>query len=471
MDKYDYITATTLEEKVRLEKLIKYMEDNNIEDNLLEYKERYNNICKYLVAKDKYLNIEKDIDDIKIKLDELYKKKDEYEVDNLLLEETLISKFNTDTNGKYRNILYEDIKLIDDKEIRDILYILFEKESEYSKLLSKRNKLKNIIDKDKYPNTYDTLLNQDILIEKQDELNIAVSQLSNGATIIDCGVNVDGSFKAGELYTKVCLGGLADVGISIPGDLSEKFALPSVKIKTDSPAISTLGSQKAGWSVSVGDFFALGSGPARAICKKPAETYEEIGYEDTEADLAILTLEADVLPGEDVAQYIADECNVDVKDVYLLVAPTSSLVGSIQISGRVVENGTYKMLEAIKFDVTKVKHAAGIAPIAPIDPDGLKAMGKTNDAVLFGGRTYYYVESDENDDIADVAAKLPSSAADGYGKPFFDVFKEAEFDFYKIDKGMFAPAEVVINDLTTGKIYKEGYVNVDLLKKSFGVDN
>ena len=214
----------------------------------------------------------------------------------------------------------------------------------------------------------------------------------------------------------------------------------------------------------------LGSGPARAITKKPAETYEEINYEDSEADLAILTLEADVLPGGDVAQYIADECNVDVKNVYLLVAPTSSLVGSIQISGRVVENGTYKMLEAIKFDVTKVKHAAGIAPIAPIDPDGLKAMGKTNDAVLFGGRTYYYVESDESDDIADIAAKLPSSAADGYGKPFFDVFKEAEFDFYKIDKGMFAPAEVVINDLTSGKIYKEGFVNVDLLKKSFGLD-
>ena len=235
----------------------------------------------------------------------------------------------------------------------------------------------------------------DVMIEKADDLNIAVSQLSNGATIIDCGVNVAGSFKAGELYTKVCLGGLADVGISIPGDLSEKFALPSVKIKTDFPAISTLGSQKAGWSVSVGDFFALGSGPARAIAKKPAETYEEIGYEDTEADIAILTLEADVLPGEDVAQHIADECNVDPKDVYLLVAPTSSLVGSIQISGRVVENGTYKMLEAIKFDVTKVKHAAGIAPIAPIDPDGLKAMGKTNDAVLFGGRTYYYVESEE----------------------------------------------------------------------------
>lgn len=308
----------------------------------------------------------------------------------------------------------------------------------------------------------------DLMIKNADELNLAVDVLSNGSTVIDAGVNAVGSFKAGELYTKVCLGGMADVGISIPGDLSEKFALPSVKIKTDFPAISTLGSQKAGWSVSVGDFFALGSGPARALALKPAETYEEIGYKD-DADLAILTLEADQLPGVDVTDAIASESSVSPENVYVLVAPTSSLVGSIQISGRVVENGTYKMLEFLDFDVTKVKHAAGIAPIAPVDPDGLKAMGKTNDAVLFGGRTYYYVESEEGDDIKSVADQLPSSASDGYGKPFFDVFKEAEFDFYKIDKGMFAPAEVVINDLRTGEIFKAGSVNSELLMKSFGV--
>lgn len=308
----------------------------------------------------------------------------------------------------------------------------------------------------------------DIMIKEADDLNIAVSKLSNGATILDCGVNVDGSFKAGEYYTQICLGGLAECNVVIPTDLSKELALPSVEIKTSSPAISTLGAQKAGWSVSVGDFFALGSGPARALALKPAETYEEIDYKD-DADLAILTLEADVLPEEDVAENVAKESGVDVKNVYLLVAPTASLVGSIQIAGRVVENGTYKMIEALKFDVRKVKYAAGIAPIAPVDPDGLKAMGKTNDAVLFGGRTYYYLESDESDDIAKLAADLPSSAADGYGKPFFDVFKEAEFDFYKIDKGMFAPAEVIINDLRTGELFKEGFVNADLLKKSFGL--
>ncbi|MGZ7116308.1 MAG: methenyltetrahydromethanopterin cyclohydrolase, partial [Methanobacterium sp.] len=308
----------------------------------------------------------------------------------------------------------------------------------------------------------------DLMIKNADELNLGVERLENDSIVIDAGVNVPGSLKAGELYTKVCLGGLADVGISIPGDLSDKFALPSVKIKTDSPAISTLGAQKAGWSVSVGDFFALGSGPARALALKPAHTYEVIGYED-KADLAILTLEADKLPGADVTDSIAEECNVSPGDVTVLVAPTSSIVGSIQISGRVVENGTYKMMEALDFDVNKVKYAAGIAPIAPVDPDGLKAMGKTNDAVLFGGRTYYYIESEEGDDLAEIASKLPSSSSEGYGRPFYDVFKEAEYDFYKIDKGMFAPAEVVINDLRTGEMFREGYVNSELLIKSFGL--
>ena len=183
MDKYDYITVTTLEEKARLEKLIKYMMDNNINEDLLEYKERYNNICKYLVAKDKYLQIEKNIGDIKSKLEELYKKKDECEVDNLLLEETLLTKFNTDTSGKYRNILYEDIKLVSDKEDKNMLYTIFEKENEYSKLLAKRSKLKKIINKDKYPNTYETLINQDILIEKQEELLNNIFLLENNIKI------------------------------------------------------------------------------------------------------------------------------------------------------------------------------------------------------------------------------------------------------------------------------------------------
>ena len=303
------------------------------------------------------------------------------------------------------------------------------------------------------------------MIKRKDDMNIEVITLENGATVLDCGVNVAGSFEAGKAYTKVCLGGLAHVGVSITGTLNDELVLPSVKIKTSHPAIATLGAQKAGWSVSVGKYFAMGSGPARALAKMPKSTYEEIGYED-DADVAILCLEASELPNEEVADYVAEKCGVEPKNVYLLVAPTASLVGSIQISGRVVENGTYKMLEALHFDVNKVKFAAGIAPVAPIVGDDLVMMGATNDMVLYGGRTYYYIESDENDDIEALCKALPSCSSSDYGKPFLETFKAANYDFYKIDKGMFAPAVVTINDMRTGKLVSYGKPNIDVIKQS-----
>ncbi len=303
------------------------------------------------------------------------------------------------------------------------------------------------------------------MIKRKEDMNIEVITLENGATVLDCGVNALGSFEAGKAFTKVCLGGLAHVGVTISGTLNNELVLPWVKIKTSHPAIATLGAQKAGWSIKVGKYFAMGSGPARALAKMPKSTYEEIGYED-DADVAILCLESSKLPNEEVAEYVAEKCGVDTKNVYLLVAPTASLVGSIQISGRVVENGTYKMLEALHFDVNKVKFASGIAPIAPIVGDDLAMMGATNDMVLYGGRTYYYIESDENDDIETLCKSLPSCSSSDYGKPFLETFKAANYDFYKIDKGMFAPAVVVINDMRTGKLVSYGKTNIEVIKKS-----
>lgn len=183
MDKFDYITATIEEEKVRLEKIIEYFEDNNINnDDLLEYKERYNNVCRYLTLKGKYLNIRKRIDSFKGKLEELNETKDEYEVDNILLEDTLLSNFNSDTMGKYRNILYEDIKK-EDPSIRDILYLLFEKESDYNNLVTKRTKLLKLINQNTYPKTYNTLISQDALIDKQHSILYDIFILENNIKI------------------------------------------------------------------------------------------------------------------------------------------------------------------------------------------------------------------------------------------------------------------------------------------------
>ena len=182
MDKFDYITATIEEEKIRVEKIIKYLKENNIVDELPEYQERYNNILKYLTAKERYFKVLESVKLDKEKLEELNRIKDEYEVDNILLEDTLLSKFNEDTFGKYRNVLYEDIKN-QDKEVQDILYLLLEKQSNYSELVIKRDRLKGKIDKNKYPKTYNTLYSQDIIIEKQDSILEKIFVVENSIKI------------------------------------------------------------------------------------------------------------------------------------------------------------------------------------------------------------------------------------------------------------------------------------------------
>ena len=182
MDKYDYITATVEEEKIRLEKLIAYLKEKNLDEQRVEEEERYNNILKYLNAKERYYNIESSISKAKEKLNNLNKIKDEYEVDNILLEDTLLSKFHEDTNNVYRNLLYENIKN-EEESIRDILYLLFEKQSNYTELLIKRNRLKEKLDKEKYPNTYDTLISQGLLIEKQSNILDEIYLIENNIKI------------------------------------------------------------------------------------------------------------------------------------------------------------------------------------------------------------------------------------------------------------------------------------------------
>ena len=182
MDKFDYITATIEEEKVRVEKIIKYLKENNLVDELPEYQERYNNILKYLTAKERYFKVLESVKLDKEKLEELNRIKDEYEVDNILLEDTLLSKFNEDTFGKYRNVLYEDIKN-QDKDVQDLLYLLLKKQSNYSELVIKRDRLKDKIDKNKYPKTYNTLYSQDIIIEKQDSILEKIFVVENSIKI------------------------------------------------------------------------------------------------------------------------------------------------------------------------------------------------------------------------------------------------------------------------------------------------
>jgi methenyltetrahydromethanopterin cyclohydrolase len=299
------------------------------------------------------------------------------------------------------------------------------------------------------------------LCDSAGEFGVTVKKMPLGATLIDAGIEARGGFAAGQMLTEICLGGLgtAEINYKRYGDLE----LPSIFVHTDYPAVSSLGSQFAGWQIKADKYTAMGSGPARALSLKPKELYEKIGYKDS-SDVAVLVLETSQEPPEEAVAKISKECNVVPENLFLVLAPTSSVAGSVQISGRIVETGLHKLTE-LGLDPKLVTHACGIAPIAPVHPKLAQAMGRTNDAIIYAGTAYYTVDADD-EELKKLLEKAPASASKSYGKPFMEIFKEAGYDFYKIDPGLFAPAVFVINNSKSGKTFCAGKTDVEVFKKS-----
>jgi methenyltetrahydromethanopterin cyclohydrolase len=243
--------------------------------------------------------------------------------------------------------------------------------------------------------------------------------------------------------------------------------LPSIFVQTDHPAVATLGSQFAGWQIKSGKYSAIGSGPARALALKPKELYEKIKYKD-KADVAVLVLETSKKPPDEMIQQISDQCKVAPKNLFLILVPTTSLAGSAQISGRIVETGLHKLMK-LDLDPRAVRYAWGYAPIAPVHPKFDEAMGRTNDAIMYAGTACYIVSYEDDEKLERLVNKTPSSASKSYGRPFLEIFKEANYDFYKIDPNLFAPAVIVVNNMETGKTFTAGSLNMEVLKKSLGL--
>jgi methenyltetrahydromethanopterin cyclohydrolase len=302
------------------------------------------------------------------------------------------------------------------------------------------------------------------LLDKQDFYGVKASKSTSGATIVDAGINALGGFQAGRIITEICMGGCgkAHIGFKNYGDLE----LPSITVCTDQPAIAALGSQFAGWRIKEGGSIAIGSGPARALALKPKEIYEEIGYKDS-SDKAVLTLESNKLPSDMLIEKVTDACNVKAENLIVAVAPTASIAGLVQVSGRIVEVGIHK-LRTLGLSPNVIRYACGYAPIPPMCKDFEVAMARTNDAILYGGTVYCTVEYDDEAALQKIVEQAPSRTSKDYGKPFLQIFREADRDFYKIDHNLFAPATLMVNNAKTGRVFKAGAANPKVLLQSLG---
>lgn len=283
-----------------------------------------------------------------------------------------------------------------------------------------------------------------------------------GARVIDCGGAVSGSLAAGVYLARACLADLADVTL-VPNLLPE-LPGPAVQVVTDDPVRACLASQYAGWQIKVENFFAMGSGPMRAVYARE-ELFQHIPGKE-ESACAVGVLESRKHPTEEVITYIVGRLPTTVERLTLLVAPTSSLAGTLQVVARSVETALHKLHE-LKFDLSQVLSGYGVAPLPPVSPNELEAIGRTNDAILYGGRVTLWVRADD-EILATVGPKVPSAASKDYGAPFAELFARYG-DFYKIDPHLFSPAEVTFHNLKTGRTHTFGHVEPVLLKKSFGL--
>ncbi|PYO30658.1 MAG: methenyltetrahydromethanopterin cyclohydrolase [Gemmatimonadetes bacterium] len=292
-------------------------------------------------------------------------------------------------------------------------------------------------------------------------LRILARPLPGGARVIDAGIATPGGHAAGLALAEICMGGLGHVDytpLAIGGD-----AWPGVRVWTDHPAVSCMASQYAGWAIQVDKYFAMGSGPLRAHARVERELFAKLGYAET-APRGVLVLETRNPPTEAVAAWVAAKAGLVPAHLTFVVAPTASLAGGVQITARILETGLHKM-DTLGFDLKKIVSGIGTAPLPPVAKNDLRAIGRTNDCILYGGQAHYTVNADDVE-LAELVPRIPASASKDYGTPFYDIFKRYDGDFYKIDPLLFSPAEVWLTSVQSGKTYHAGHINPEVLRAS-----
>lgn len=301
----------------------------------------------------------------------------------------------------------------------------------------------------------------DDMAARADVLRVLVRTLPGGARVIDAGIDTPGGYGAGLALAGICMGGLGHVDYA-PTVIGPDM-WPGVRVWTDHPAVSCMASQYAGWSIQVDKYFAMGSGPLRAHARVEKELFHKLRYSES-AKRGVLVLETRAAPTDEVAAWVGQKAGLAPSQIAFVAAPTASLAGGVQIAARILETGLHKM-DTLGFDVTKIVSGIGVAPLPPVAKNDLRAIGRTNDCILYGGRARYTVNADDAE-LTELVPRIPAAASKDYGTPFYDIFKRYDGDFYKIDPLLFSPAEVWLTSVQSGKTYHAGQLNPEVLRAS-----
>ncbi|MEX2121745.1 MAG: methenyltetrahydromethanopterin cyclohydrolase [Pirellulales bacterium] len=301
----------------------------------------------------------------------------------------------------------------------------------------------------------------ELLIVHSHELRAELVHVGGGR-LVDMGVESRGGLSAGLELARICMATLGEVSL-VPCP-TEVGSGPAVAVHTDHPVAACLASQYAGWRIARDKFFAMGSGPMRAAAGSE-DLFDQIGFRE-QSDRVVGVLETSQRPPAEVFEELAAQCRVRVGDLTLLAARTASQAGTLQVVARSVETALHKLHE-LGFDLARVESGWGIAPLPPVAADDITAIGRTNDAILYGGQVVLWVRGDDAS-LAEIGPRVPSSASADHGEPFASIFERYDGDFYQIDPLLFSPAVVTFVNLDTGLSQRFGRIERGVLERSFG---
>jgi methenyltetrahydromethanopterin cyclohydrolase len=287
-----------------------------------------------------------------------------------------------------------------------------------------------------------------------------------GVRVVDCGVQTPGGADAGLLMARAAMAGRGTITLEPPGGFGEEWPdcpWPVVAVSSAEPVAACLAAQYAGWKVSNDSYFAMASGPVRAAIGRE-DLFDELGIRERPRS-AVGLLETSSLPPEQVCHQLARDAGVAPEQLVLLVARTASPAGTLQVIARSLETALHK-LHDLQFDLGRIRRGDGRAPLAPVPRKDLVAIGRTNDAILYGGHVVLEVTGDDASLLA-IGPQAVSQASPDYGAPFMDLFERAGRDFYALDPALFAPAMIDFVNVETGSRHRFGSLAPTIVHASF----
>jgi methenyltetrahydromethanopterin cyclohydrolase len=301
------------------------------------------------------------------------------------------------------------------------------------------------------------------ILPKAERFNIGVSTLANGATVLDMGIHCKGGFRAGKYFAEIgmgCLGKMYYHRFPL-----EHYQVPGLQVVTEEPGVCEMASYVAATKVLWKGRQQVVSGPVRAILGSD-HFAQAVTYRDPSPRKAVVGVQTEELPDEELAEHIAAACGTAPERLYIMAARTGCMTGAVQVCARNVEQALPTVHDR-GFSMEQILEGNAVTPLCCVVDDEAIAYGRVNDCLIYGQETNLTVRC-QDEDITAMLEEIPfSKNEDVYGTPFQKLFDRCGNNWANVPRDWDAPCRINFFNVATGHSYTTGKVGLSALERAF----